>query len=314
MILVVAEAADTRAVCVGEVLRRMGKRCLPIDLALLGRSLFLSQEVGCGSRLVDRASGVAVHVNEIKAIWRRRPGRLDVTGLVSEPHHEFAFREWRDCIWGWLGRLDALCVNPLAAQERAVKPLQLEAARRRAGGPRDLHQQRRGGSEAVRRALRRRPGSQDADAIEVDALGHEGLEPVEEHFLPDLAVTPTIVQQKVRGRGDVRATVIGDQVYCARIETPAAQVDSRLVDVMGYQRCTLLESVNGKLLALFARLGLVFGTVDFKEANSGELVFLEVKPQGQFLFVEIVTGLPLAAAFAEFLASRASQESGHPVT
>ena len=50
-------------------------------------------------------------------------------------------------------------------------------------------------------------------------------------------------------------------------------------------------------------LGLVFGTVDLKLANSGEHVFLEVNPQGQFLYIEILTGLPISNALAEFLSS-----------
>ena len=37
-------------------------------------------------------------------------------------------------------------------------------------------------------------------------------------------------------------------------------------------------------------LGLVFGTIDLKVADNGEHIFLEVNPQGQFLYIEILTG------------------------
>ncbi len=49
------------------------------------------------------------------------------------------------------------------------------------------------------------------------------------------------------------------------------------------------------------KLGLVFGTIDLKLADSGERVFLEVNPQGQFLYIEIQTGLPISNALAELL-------------
>jgi biotin carboxylase len=49
-------------------------------------------------------------------------------------------------------------------------------------------------------------------------------------------------------------------------------------------------------------LGLVIGTIDLKVAHNGEHVFLEVNPQGQFLYIEIRTGLPISEALAEFLA------------
>ena len=44
------------------------------------------------------------------------------------------------------------------------------------------------------------------------------------------------------------------------------------------------------------RLGLTFGAADLKVSDSGEYVFLEVNPQGQFLYVEILTGLAIPLA------------------
>jgi glutathione synthase/RimK-type ligase-like ATP-grasp enzyme len=48
-------------------------------------------------------------------------------------------------------------------------------------------------------------------------------------------------------------------------------------------------------------LGLKFATVDIKESRDGTLYFLELNPQGQFLYVEILTGLPIAVAMAKYL-------------
>jgi glutathione synthase/RimK-type ligase-like ATP-grasp enzyme len=49
------------------------------------------------------------------------------------------------------------------------------------------------------------------------------------------------------------------------------------------------------------RLGLKFAAVDIKESSDGTFYFLELNPQGQFLYVEILTGLPIAAAMAKYL-------------
>ena len=49
-------------------------------------------------------------------------------------------------------------------------------------------------------------------------------------------------------------------------------------------------------------LNLVFGTIDLKITTGGEYVFLEVNPQGQFLYVEILTGMPITSAVAKLLA------------
>ena len=45
--------------------------------------------------------------------------------------------------------------------------------------------------------------------------------------------------------------------------------------------------------------------VDLQLTDWGEYVWLEVNQQGQFLFLEGLTGLPLASAFCRFLTEEA---------
>jgi hypothetical protein len=49
------------------------------------------------------------------------------------------------------------------------------------------------------------------------------------------------------------------------------------------------------------RLALRMGVIELKETPDGELVRLEVNPQGQFLFLEGLVGMQLADEFADFL-------------
>jgi hypothetical protein len=58
------------------------------------------------------------------------------------------------------------------------------------------------------------------------------------------------------------------------------------------------------------RLGLAMGVVDLKLTPEDEVVWLEVNPQGQFLFIEGMTGMPSTAHFAAYLASLQSSERG----
>ncbi|WP_439400499.1 hypothetical protein ACRQ5Q_44180 (plasmid) [Bradyrhizobium sp. PMVTL-01] len=55
-------------------------------------------------------------------------------------------------------------------------------------------------------------------------------------------------------------------------------------------------------------LGLVMGIFDVKLTDDDEPVFLEVNPQGQFLFVEALCDLPLADIFAAFPVDQAKQD------
>ena len=48
-------------------------------------------------------------------------------------------------------------------------------------------------------------------------------------------------------------------------------------------------------------LGLVYGAIDLIVTPSGEYVFLEINPAGQFLWAESAAGLPLLDALATML-------------
>ncbi len=55
------------------------------------------------------------------------------------------------------------------------------------------------------------------------------------------------------------------------------------------------------LHALRERLGLVYGAADLRLTPEGEYVFLEINPQGSFLFVEQLTGAPVSETLARAL-------------
>ena len=65
----------------------------------------------------------------------------------------------------------------------------------------------------------------------------------------------------------------------------------------------LPAGVRAGLLRLMRRLGLVYGAVDLRRTPTGEHVYLEVNPAGQWLFVEQQTGQPMTAALARALAA-----------
>jgi hypothetical protein len=60
-----------------------------------------------------------------------------------------------------------------------------------------------------------------------------------------------------------------------------------------------------KLRTVLQLLGLRMGVVDLKLSPEGIPVWLEINPQGQFLFSEALSGLDLTAEFAAFLTREA---------
>ncbi len=52
---------------------------------------------------------------------------------------------------------------------------------------------------------------------------------------------------------------------------------------------------------MMRRLGLAYCSADFRLLPDGGVVFLDLNPGGQYLFVEIRAGLPVSAALARLL-------------
>lgn len=133
----------------------------------------------------------------------------------------------------------------------------------------------------------------------------------EEHLADTdaLRLGPTIFQRFVDGSRHIRALCCGDHVYAAEIDSP--ELDWRVnldVPVRSFD----VDAVTARRLAAMLRLlGLRMGIFDLKLDPSGEPVFLELNPQGQFLFVEGLTGMDLTGEFGAFLRTEALAAAGN---
>ncbi len=121
-----------------------------------------------------------------------------------------------------------------------------------------------------------------------------------------LRVCPNIFQAYVEKRVEWRVTVVGDKVFACRIfsqQSERASVDWRRYDLANtpHEAATLPLKTEDRCRELVKMLGLKFGAIDLIETPSGELVFLEINPNGQWLWIEVLTGLSIAEALVEAL-------------
>ena len=121
-----------------------------------------------------------------------------------------------------------------------------------------------------------------------------------------LALTPSIYQECIPGTRHLRISVVGERCDGALIEAEA--LDWRLDLNVPFSPYPLDSHLEQRLRDTLHELGLVMGIFDVKLTDADEPVFLEVNPQGQFLFVEGLCGLPLADIFAAFLVDQATQD------
>lgn len=125
--------------------------------------------------------------------------------------------------------------------------------------------------------------------------------------LSSLSDAPVIFQREIAKRRDIRVTAVGDEIFSAAIahNNPVAMnyPDWRLDAAAECIEYKLPDAICAQVRALMSRLGLLYGAIDFIETCTGDLVFLEINPCGQFLFVEIDTGQPISKAIASLLSN-----------
>lgn len=118
----------------------------------------------------------------------------------------------------------------------------------------------------------------------------------------EVSLAPAIVQELIEAKLDIRAFVVGETVFA--VELARDDINTR-VDWRSYTRRwqahTLPPAICERIRLVAARLGLSMASLDFRLSVRDEYVFLEVNPNGQFLFLEIDAGLPVTAAVADHL-------------
>ncbi|MCX7865490.1 MAG: hypothetical protein N2423_10755, partial [Novosphingobium sp.] len=113
--------------------------------------------------------------------------------------------------------------------------------------------------------------------------------------------SPTIYQEIIAGEEHARALVFGNTVHAVRLKSP--HFDWRGRKELVVESTRLPRLVEQRLVALLQGLGLSMAVADFKYAGD-EPIFLEINPQGQFLFMQMLAGQDWLDEFAAFLACR----------
>ncbi len=119
---------------------------------------------------------------------------------------------------------------------------------------------------------------------------------------------PMIFQAYVPKRVELRVTVVGTDVFTAEIASQAThhtRHDWRHYDPTAtpISQHVLPLDVTERCIELVGHLGLRYGAIDLVLTPDGRYVFLEINPNGQYLWIEDATGLPISDAICDLLAS-----------
>ncbi len=116
-------------------------------------------------------------------------------------------------------------------------------------------------------------------------------------------LTPCIIQNNIAKEYELRVTVVGDKIFAAKVDSQSN--DSTKVDwrkeKLPFSSYVLPPEIIIKCKRLIDLLQLSFGAIDIIKTKSGQYVFLELNPNGQWAWIESDTGLPIADTIIDFL-------------
>ncbi|WP_460072055.1 ATP-grasp ribosomal peptide maturase [Streptomyces sp. YKOK-I1] len=125
-----------------------------------------------------------------------------------------------------------------------------------------------------------------------------------------VAYGPTLLQRRIAKRADIRLTAVGERILAARKDT-ARGADPDVVDVRyapsttPWRPADVPPRLADAVRTYLREAELAYGAFDFAEDADGTWWFLECNQSGQFGFVEVDTGQPIARTIAEWLAGPA---------
>ena len=258
--------------------------------------------------------GRSVSLDSIEVVWYRRPGRpaphpdTPPAQRADVEDQSSAFIEdlWSllDAVWvparpNVLRGIGKLACLEVAADIGLQTPATLVT-----NDPREFTSfYRRHDGNVVSKLIGRSPVNAAESPF---ARFTEVVEPWQVTQADSVRRAPVIFQANVRKEYELRVTVIGYEVFAARIDSQATshtriywrRYDHRNTPVTAID---LPTDVTHRLLTLVARLGLSFAAIDLIATPDGECVFVELNPNGQYLWIEEATGLPLSKALAAHL-------------
>lgn len=260
-------------------------------------------------------AGRSVSLDEIQAIYYRRPTGFQLPDHLSPEQQRFAKGEARRGLGGLLLALPVRWVShPSRVADAEFKPFQLQVAA--ACGLRVPRTLLTNDAARVREFEEQLAGSilykpLSAPSVRIDdELRLIYATQVNSNSLDeeDVRLTANLFQEWIPKKCDLRLTVVGDVFFSVAIHAKSdkARADWRSdYGALSYEPIETPDDIRYSVLALLKRLDLPFGAFDFTITPQGEWVFLEVNPNGQWGWIEEHTGLPITSAMADLLTSGA---------
>jgi glutathione synthase/RimK-type ligase-like ATP-grasp enzyme len=317
MILILTEPADLHADRVAQKLHDRSAEFVRFNTAEFPRHAGLSVQFlgNDDNRFVLSANDESVELTALNAIWYRRPkppiAHAELTDAATRaatqqecdsflydmwnsiggtwvPGPPFVLRRWRKVAQLGFAQELGFEIPPTLITNR---PDELIDFYRQHNG--NIVSKRVGSSFLSSEAS---PFHRYTDVVTTRDIG----------YAQAIRYSPMIFQAYVPKELELRVTVVGAEVFAAEIhsqETNHTRYDWRRFDHYHtpYLLHELPPGVARRCVRLVRRMGLTFGAIDMILTPDGRYVFVEINTNGQYLWIEYATGLPISDAVCDLL-------------
>jgi glutathione synthase/RimK-type ligase-like ATP-grasp enzyme len=279
---------------------------------------------------VLRALDSRATAEDVRVVWYRKPDRPPPHPALTDPvAKKCSADEYREFLRSFAGLFpDAVWVNDYWQMQRwSIKANQIKIARtvglavpetlitNRLGEVRALADRH---PEIIHKSMDF-PGfgwGDDHYACFTNLLTSADLSKLSDI---DLQYAPGLYQQRIHKATELRVTVVGSRVFACEIKSQPGTlqgIDWRIdnaVDQLPHLSVDLPLELQKQLTEVLRLMGLNFGAFDLIQDSAGTYYFLEVNPNGQYYWIELMTEMPITAAMVDLifaLASSSGSEAG----
>lgn len=319
-ILIISNTKDVHANIVFEELLKRNEKVVRLDTDLYSKGDIFITLTDTEDNTLQIGDDI-IKLSDIKSVWYRRPREIEPQ--VNDPRqYSFAQKELTELLENlYLSIPQAFWVNNSVSLDTAKKKFpQLQLAKKVGlkiprtsitNSPKEAREFIKSCSNKViyktihapRMAIDRNDTKQLGLATSI--ITKESMKQ-----LDLLAKTGGIFQEYTEKEYEIRVSIFGEELFAARINSQKTTIEKAKVDWrmgVGFDKDLIVESydlpddISKKCLQICRELNLEFSAIDLIKTPDGEYVFLEINPNGQWYWVERMTGQPLLESMIRLL-------------
>lgn len=305
--LLLTQSRDPTADYIQKAFNKKNQRIYRINLDDLNVPKFSLDPLQRDEGWIEDINGVKIRVEDIKAIIIRRPAIPNVH--KDETKNRFLGREILFGLRAFLETTSAIWMNhPDSNSMASSKPKNLRLASNLglkvpktliSSDPIEisnwLEKHEKSIIKAISYGLMERKNSAEMAFTQRIPKNFN----VKEDILPSV---PILLQEEIEKEADVRVTIVGKNVFSAVLSQEGKEIDWRAHNSGDkWNSFQLPEIIEKMCIKLCGKLKLEFAAIDLVKSISGDFFFLELNPNGQWVWIEEETGLPISDTIVQHL-------------